>query len=70
VILANKFFEVQKHLALTNHQYNPQSVLISKKVWDTLSADEKKIVQDAAIEAGRLPAPGQPRRPPPASWTS
>jgi hypothetical protein len=52
VILANKFAEVQKHLALTNHQYNPQSLIFSKKVWDTLSADEKKIVQDAAVEAG------------------
>jgi TRAP-type C4-dicarboxylate transport system substrate-binding protein len=54
VILANKFFEVQKHLALTNHQYNPQSIIFSKKVWDSLSADEKKIVQDAAVEAGRF----------------
>jgi TRAP-type transport system periplasmic protein len=53
VILANKFAEVQKHLALTNHQYNPQSLIFSKKVWDLLSADEKKIVQDAAVEAGR-----------------
>ena len=48
-----KFYEVQKHLALTNHQYNPQSVVISKKFWDSLSADEKKIVQDAAIESAR-----------------
>lgn len=52
VILANKFAEVQKHLALTNHQYNPQSVIISKKFWDTLSAAEKKIIQDAVVEAG------------------
>jgi tripartite ATP-independent transporter DctP family solute receptor len=51
VILANKFAEVQKHLVLSNHQYNPQSVIISRKVWDTLSAAEKKILQDAAIEA-------------------
>jgi tripartite ATP-independent transporter DctP family solute receptor len=51
VILANKFFEVQKHLAITNHQYNPQSMIFSKKVWDTLSADEKKILQDASAEA-------------------
>lgn len=54
VILANKFYEVQKFLTLTNHQYNPQSVIFSKKVWDTLSADERKILQDAAIEAGRF----------------
>ncbi len=54
VILANKFAEVQKFLVLSNHQYNPQSVIISKKVWDTLSGDERKILQDAAIEAGRF----------------
>ena len=54
VINANKFFEVQKHLALTNHQYNPQSFIFSKRVWDTLSAEEKKIVADAAVEAGRF----------------
>ena len=53
VILANKFYEVQKHLAVTNHQYNPQSLIMSKKVWDTLSADQKKIIQDAATEAAR-----------------
>jgi len=51
VIVANKFFEVQKNLALTNHQYNPQSLIFSKKIWDTLSADEKKALQDAASEA-------------------
>ncbi len=53
VILANRFAEVQKHLALTNHQYNPQSVIVSKKVWDTLSNAEKQLLQDAAIEAGK-----------------
>ena len=51
VIAANKFWEVQKHIALTNHQYNPQSVIFSKKVWDTLTAAEKKIIDDAADEA-------------------
>ena len=53
VILANKFYEVQKHLAVTNHQYNPQSLIFSKKIWDTLSGDERKILQDAATEAAR-----------------
>lgn len=51
VIAANKFFEVQKYATLTNHQYNPQSVLISKKFWDTLSAAEQKIISDAAVES-------------------
>jgi TRAP-type transport system periplasmic protein len=53
VILANRFAEVQKYLALTHHQYNPQSVIISRKVWDTMSPAERQIVQDASLEAGR-----------------
>ncbi|MES3000592.1 MAG: TRAP transporter substrate-binding protein [Pseudomonadota bacterium] len=48
-----KLNEVQKYMTLTNHQYNPQSVVISKKFWDTLSAEEKKIVQDAANESAK-----------------
>ena len=51
VIAANKFYEVQKFVTMTNHQYNPQAVIVSKKLWDTLSAEEKKIFQDAATEA-------------------
>jgi tripartite ATP-independent transporter DctP family solute receptor len=53
VIAANKFNEVQKYLTLTHHQYNPQSMIFSKKVWDTLSAADRKTLQDAAVEAGR-----------------
>lgn len=51
VIAANKFFEVQKYVTLTNHQYNPQSILVSKKFWDGLSAGDKKILSDAAVES-------------------
>jgi TRAP-type transport system periplasmic protein len=53
VILANKFSEVQKYLTITNHQYNPQSVIFSKKVWDGLNAAEKKVLQDSATEAAK-----------------
>jgi tripartite ATP-independent transporter DctP family solute receptor len=53
VIASSKFFEVQKHIALTNHQYNPQSVVMSKKFWDGLSAAEKKLIDDAADEAAK-----------------
>jgi TRAP-type transport system periplasmic protein len=53
VIATNKFAEVQKHIALTNHQYNPQSVIFSKKVWDTLSPAEKKIIDEAADDAAK-----------------
>ncbi|MFC4299041.1 MAG: TRAP transporter substrate-binding protein [Castellaniella sp.] len=51
VILNAKLDEVQKNLAITRHIYNPQSVIISKKFWDSLNADEQKLIQDAADEA-------------------
>lgn len=51
VIAATKLYEVQKYVTLTNHQYNPQSVLISKKFWDTLNAAEKKLLSDAAVQS-------------------
>jgi tripartite ATP-independent transporter DctP family solute receptor len=48
-----KLYEVQKHLALTNHQYNPQSVVVSKKFWDTLPEADRKVLQDAASESAK-----------------
>jgi tripartite ATP-independent transporter DctP family solute receptor len=53
VIAANKFWEVQKHMAITNHQYNPQSVIMSKRIWDALSPADRKIIDDAADEAAK-----------------
>ena len=45
-----KYDEVSKHLTLTNHMYTPQIVIVSKKTWDKLSEDERKILQEAATE--------------------
>lgn len=52
IVLTSKFYEVQKYMSVTNHVYTANVVLISKKFWDGLSAAEKKILQDAALEAG------------------
>ncbi|MCS6811663.1 MAG: TRAP transporter substrate-binding protein [Tepidimonas sp.] len=49
-----KFYEVQKYLTLTYHQYNPQSVVVSKKFWDSLSAEDRRILQEAAVESARF----------------
>jgi tripartite ATP-independent transporter DctP family solute receptor len=51
VIFDSKMYEVQKYLSVTRHIYNPQSVLISKKTWDKLSDEEKKIIQSSMDEA-------------------
>lgn len=48
---SSKFYEVQKYLSVTKHKYTPLVVTMSKKFWDQLSTDEKKVIQDAAVEA-------------------
>ncbi|MBP2299123.1 TRAP transporter substrate-binding protein [Azospirillum picis] len=50
-ILTAKLNEVQKYLTLSNHMYNPQAVLIGAKFWNRLNEDERKLIQDAALEA-------------------
>jgi TRAP-type transport system periplasmic protein len=50
-ILSSKFYEVQKYFSITRHIYNPQALIVSKKLWDQLSPEERKIIQDAATEA-------------------
>jgi tripartite ATP-independent transporter DctP family solute receptor len=48
-----KLYEVQKYMTLTNHQYNPQSVVVSKKFWDSLAAADRKVLADAARESAK-----------------
>ncbi len=50
-INSNRFQEVQKYLSLTGHAYNAVALLVSKKTFDKLNADERKLVRDAAQEA-------------------
>jgi TRAP-type C4-dicarboxylate transport system substrate-binding protein len=40
-------------MVITNHQYNPQSVIMSKRIWDALSPADRKIIDDAADEAAK-----------------
>lgn len=46
-----KFYEVQKYLTNTGHVYNASIFMISKKFWDSLTAEEQAIVKAAAEEA-------------------
>ena len=54
IIISNKFYEVQKYLSITNHSYNTNVALVSKRFWDRLSDIEKQIIQEAAVEARDL----------------
>lgn len=51
VIETSRLNEVQKYLAITNHMYNPQSVIASKKKWDSLTKDEQEILLSTVAEA-------------------
>lgn len=53
-IHASKLYEVQKHLALTSHQFQMTPLLMSKRTWDKLSDADRKAVQEAAAEATAL----------------
>ena len=47
----SRHFEVAKFYAKTEHSMAPEMLLMSKKVWDTLTPDEQKIFRDAAKES-------------------
>jgi TRAP-type transport system periplasmic protein len=50
----SKFYEVQKYLSVTRHAYTPFLVLYSKKMWDTLSAQEQAALREAAVEGQKV----------------
>ena len=49
-----KFYEVQKHLTISNHVYSPLILAMNKGKFDSLPADYQKIVVDAAREAAKF----------------
>ncbi|WP_157264245.1 TRAP transporter substrate-binding protein [Azohydromonas aeria] len=46
-----KLYEAQKYLSATGHAYGVIVVLVSKKFWDKLSAQEQQLLRAAALEA-------------------
>ena len=51
VIYFNKYYEAQKYLAITNHVYNSMNLVISKKVWDSLSPEYQQIIREESRNA-------------------
>ena len=48
VILSARFSQVQKHLSLTGHVYSPSLLLMSPKLWNSLSEADKANFREAA----------------------
>ncbi|MDR3331171.1 MAG: DctP family TRAP transporter solute-binding subunit [Synergistaceae bacterium] len=49
MVFSGKFYEVQKFLSLTGHFYAPSVLLINEDFWQSLTDEERKIIQDAAV---------------------
>ena len=50
-IHAMRFDEVQDYVILSRHFHDPSPLFISQLTWDKLDAEQKQIIQEAAIEA-------------------
>ena len=52
VIYHNKFYEVQKNLALTSHVYNNMVHVVSTKTWAKLTPEQQKVFREESKVAG------------------
>ncbi len=53
VTWSSKFYEVQRHLTVSNHVYSPLILAMNKAKFDSLPANVQTIVVDAAREAAK-----------------
>jgi tripartite ATP-independent transporter DctP family solute receptor len=54
VIYFNKFYEVQKHLAITRHVYNSMIHTVSVATWKKLTPEQQAIFREESAAAGDL----------------
>lgn len=53
-ILADSLFETQDQLALTNHYFDCQVLLINKTLYESMSAEDQKVLREQAVKAQNL----------------
>ncbi len=51
IIYNNKFYNVQKYLSITNHSYDAMFFVIREDIFQSLTREQKFIIEQAAIEA-------------------
>ncbi|PAF16628.1 C4-dicarboxylate ABC transporter, partial [Shouchella clausii] len=49
-IYSKKFYNLQKHMTISNHGYLGYAVMMSRKVWNEQSEETKKILLEAMEE--------------------
>lgn len=53
-IASAKFYEVQKHLALTQHTYQAIYQVVNLDTWKKLTPEQQKIMREEGVVAGKL----------------
>jgi len=48
-----KLYEVQKYVMMTDHMQSVLSVFVNEKVWQSIPAADRKILEDTMAEVGR-----------------
>ena len=48
-----KLYEVQKYVMMTNHMQSVLSVFVNEKVWQSIPAADRKIMEDTMVEVGK-----------------
>jgi TRAP-type transport system periplasmic protein len=54
VIISNKLYEVQRHLALTAHAYKSMVHVINAKRWASLTLEQQRIIREESKAAGEM----------------
>jgi tripartite ATP-independent transporter DctP family solute receptor len=52
-IFNGKLYETQPYLAISNHIYSSQVHVISKTVWDKLTQEQREIIKEESLNAGK-----------------
>lgn len=52
-ILAGRLYQVQTALSITNHSYSPLLLVANGALWNSLNADQQRLLQAAALAAGK-----------------
>ncbi len=53
-VFASRFFEVQDYIAISNHIFSHGSIVMNMDLWNSLTAADQQVFQQAATEAAAL----------------
>ena len=54
VILSSRLYEVQKYCSVWNYSYDPVILCINRRLWNSLSSDDRTLFSECASEAMRF----------------